>query len=57
MEATLKRALELLEYAVRLRMYGERAPGGNETWAQFDRDSHEFLSRLQAEGYIDSSSN
>ena len=36
-------AVRLLEYALHLRQHGERAPGGNETWAQFDRDAEAFL--------------
>lgn len=36
-------AARLLEYALHLRMRGERASGGNETWAQFDRDAEAFL--------------
>ena len=48
-------AVKLLEYALLLRMYGERAPGGDETWRQFDHDCELFLrARLgelpQAEG-------
>lgn len=39
----------LLEYALHLRMYGERAPGGNETWRQFDRDAEAYL-RARAGG-------
>lgn len=39
----LKRAVKLLEYALHLRRHGERAPGGTETWAQFDRDAETFL--------------
>lgn len=35
--------VELLEYAFNLRQYGERAPGGNETWAEFDRRCEAFL--------------
>jgi hypothetical protein len=33
----------LLEYALHLRMHGERAPGGKETWAEFDRRTEAFL--------------
>ncbi len=36
-------AILLVEYALHLRQHGERAPGGNETWAQFDRDAEAFL--------------
>lgn len=38
-------AVWLLTYALHLRMHGERAPGGNETWATFDRRCEEFLRR------------
>lgn len=38
-------ALMLLRYALHLRQHGERAPGGNETWAQFDRRCEDFLRR------------
>ena len=27
---------KIVEYALHLRMYGERAPGGNETWSEWD---------------------
>jgi hypothetical protein len=36
-------ARRLLEYALHLRMHGERAPGGNETWAEFDRRCEAYL--------------
>jgi hypothetical protein len=36
-------ARNLLEAALHLRMYGERAPGGNENWADWDRDAERFL--------------
>jgi len=36
-------ALRLLRLALHLRMHGERAPGGDETWAQFDRECEAFL--------------
>lgn len=36
-------AVRLLGYALHLRMYGERAPGGDETWARFDRDCEAYL--------------
>ena len=38
-----REAVKLVEYALHLRQYGERAPGGDETWAQFDRDAERFL--------------
>lgn len=33
----------LLEYALHLRQHGEHAPGGNETWAEFDQRCERFL--------------
>ena len=43
----LTTATRLLEAALHLRQNGERAPGGNETWAQLWRDIEAFLrSRL-----------
>jgi hypothetical protein len=36
-------ARRLLEYALHLRMHGERAPGGNETWAEFDQRCEAYL--------------
>jgi hypothetical protein len=36
----------LLEYALHLRQYGECAPGGNETWAEFDRRTEAYLRSL-----------
>jgi hypothetical protein len=41
--ARRQQATELLQYALHLRMYGERAPGGDETWAEFDRRAEQFL--------------
>lgn len=38
-----KGALRLLRYALQLRMYGERAPGGNETWKEFDQRCEALL--------------
>lgn len=38
-----REATALVEYALHLRMHGENAPGGTETWAQFDRKAEEFL--------------
>ncbi|AHH20793.1 hypothetical protein NONO_c60170 [Nocardia nova SH22a] len=40
-------AVKILEYALHLRMYGERAPGGNETWQEFDRRCETFIRSLQ----------
>jgi hypothetical protein len=45
-------AVRLLEEALHLRMHGERAPGGNETWREWDRKTEAFLrSRHDAPGY------
>jgi hypothetical protein len=39
-------AVKLLEYAMHLRKHGENAPGGTETWAQFERDCETYLRKL-----------
>lgn len=36
-------AVELLEEALHLRMNGERAPGGNESWDEWDCKAEAFL--------------
>lgn len=36
-------ATALVEYAWHLRHYGERAPGGDETWAEWDRRAYAWL--------------
>ena len=36
-------ALRLLEEALHLHQNGERAPGGNETWALWEREAEAFL--------------
>lgn len=36
-------ALALLRYALHLRQHGERAPGGGETWADWDRQAETLL--------------
>lgn len=36
-------AVRLVALALHIRQYGERAPGGDETWAQFDRDADALL--------------
>lgn len=45
--ATLHReheeASRLVGYALHLRMYGERAPGGDETWTAFDKAAEGYL--------------
>ena len=43
MRTELAEAVELLEYALHLRMHGERAPGGIETWREFDQRCEAFL--------------
>lgn len=40
-------AVRLIQYALHLRMHGENAPGGTETWAQFDRDAEAFLRAIE----------
>ena len=45
--ATAATAIRLLEAALHLHMNGERAPGGDETWAEWEHAVEEFLrSRL-----------
>jgi hypothetical protein len=39
-------AVKLLEEALFLRMNGERAPGGNETWHDWDNKAEVFLRSL-----------
>lgn len=39
----LEDAVKLLEYALHLRMHGERAAGGAETWREFDQRCEAFL--------------
>jgi hypothetical protein len=41
-------AVRLLEEAFHLRMNGERAPGGNETWRDWDRKCETFLRDIDA---------
>ena len=36
-------AIRLLEEALHLRMNGERAPGGNENWREWERRAETFL--------------
>lgn len=43
LQAERDEAVELLERVLHLRMNGERAPGGNETWAPVDRAIEAFL--------------
>ena len=37
---------EVAKYALHLRMYGERAPGGDETWREFDQMAETMLRTL-----------
>lgn len=48
--ASWEEPLALIKYALHLRMYGENAPGGNETWAEFDQRAEEFLRGDPANG-------
>ncbi|OZE35626.1 MULTISPECIES: hypothetical protein [unclassified Rhodococcus (in: high G+C Gram-positive bacteria)] len=41
--ADVKSVRTVAEYALHLRINGERAPGGNETWAKFDRFAEAVL--------------
>jgi hypothetical protein len=41
-------AIQILEYGLHLRQYGERAPGGGETWQEFDRRCEKFLRGIGA---------
>jgi hypothetical protein len=36
-------AKQVIEYGLHLRMYGEKAPGGNETWEQWDNMAEAWL--------------
>jgi hypothetical protein len=36
-------ARSLLDTALNIRMYGERAPGGNENWRDWERDVSAYL--------------
>lgn len=42
-------AIRLLRLALHLRMYGENAPGGNETWRQFDSECETYLRSIDAD--------
>lgn len=48
-QAALDRANRLLRYVLHLRMCGENAPGGNETWQQADRDIERHLRAIEGE--------
>lgn len=43
----LDQALALLEYALTVRMYGECAPGGSETWQAWDTSVEHYLRRIR----------
>jgi hypothetical protein len=45
-EPPADRARQLLEEALHLGMHGERAPGGNETWAEWHRKNEAYLRSL-----------
>jgi hypothetical protein len=40
-------AIVLLRYGMAIRMYGECAPGGFETWRAWDASTEEFLRRAE----------
>lgn len=42
-EERLDEATKIIDYGLFLRMYGERPPGGQETWQQFDQMAEHFL--------------
>lgn len=46
--ARTQEALRLLEEALHLRTHGERAPGGTENWADWDKRAEVFLRSLSA---------
>lgn len=48
-----QRAIEIIGYALHLRMHGERAPGGDETWEAFDRMAEQFLRAHTAAGEME----
>lgn len=45
-EEELAEAVRILEYALHLRMHGENAPGGSETWAKWDQLAEAFLRQV-----------
>jgi hypothetical protein len=49
-EIALVVAMRLLEEVLHLRMNGERAPGGSETWAELDPEIERFLRAHHADG-------
>ncbi len=52
MKTTYDQAVALLEEALHLRMNGERAPGGNETWADWDKKAELYLRHASDRGLI-----
>lgn len=40
------KAQDLVKYAHHLRMYGERAPGGNENWSDWEVVAEDYLRAL-----------
>jgi hypothetical protein len=48
-EMKLQQATKLLNYALTIRMYGERAPGGDENWREWDMRTEVFLRSLLAD--------
>ena len=46
----LEAAVRLVEEALHLRVNGERAPGGTETWHAWERKAERFLRDRLAEG-------
>jgi hypothetical protein len=44
-------AEELVALALHLRMHGENAPGGNETWRLWDREAEDFLRQRHCDAY------
>jgi hypothetical protein len=39
-------AVDLLQYGLHLRVHGENAPGGSETWREFDQRTEAFLRKV-----------
>lgn len=40
-------AFKVLDYALVIRMYGERPPGGDENWPEFDRRTETLLRKVR----------
>lgn len=49
-EAALISAVKLISYALHLRQFGENAPGGDETWAEFDMQAEKYLRKMAGKG-------